>query len=156
MSWAMWLVMGIGLLFVIGMPLLIWRSYVTKDKPRPLLDRSRSYTATVCAAYMGSSYDESASANVQVEYVDADGETQRVWLADVIDDSWVDRFAVGSPWQIYAHNPPHPTPRVVLTEAHEEVWRCGIDMNTNGFGAGYSTGVWPPGPGSPFHLRPRA
>lgn len=154
MSWAIWLVAGIGLLFVIGLPLLIWRSHVTKDQPRPLLDRSRAYTATVLFSSRTSSYDESAVANVEVEYVDAQGETQQVWLADVIDDSWVDRFPVGSQWQIYAHVPPHPTPRVVLTEAHEDVWRCGFDMRTNRFGGGLSLGG-PAGPGSMFHQRPR-
>ncbi|MGO2521514.1 MAG: hypothetical protein ACTH8F_15445 [Microbacterium sp.] len=156
MGWATWLMLGIGVIFVVGMPLLIWRSFVTKDEPRPLLDRSRTYQASVVFAGKSSSFDESAVANVLVEYVDAEGEAQQVWLADVIDDSWVDRFAVGSRWQIYAHDPPHPSPRVVLTEAHNDVWRSGIDMRTNRFGGGLSEGVWPPGPGSPFHLRPRA
>lgn len=104
---------------------------------------------------MISTYDtsdsETAEANVRVEYTDADGETRRSHLAHVIDDLWLARFVVGSVWQIYPFLP--ATTRVVLTEAHDEVWRCG--WNLDGVHIGSQSGPVDVGPGSPCPYRPK-
>ncbi|UOQ57025.1 hypothetical protein MUN78_15385 [Leucobacter allii] len=151
MMWPFWIVIALVALFVIGMPLLIRRAIRDQDRPIPLIDRSRAYPATVIRAF-DTSGAETAEPNVRVAYVDADGEARERYLADVIDDSWLDRFAPGSVWWIHAYSP--ETTRVVLTEAHEEVWRCG--WNVDGVhGLGGSSGPVDVGPGSPFPHRPR-
>lgn len=150
MVWIPWAVVAVSTLFVIGMPLLIWCAIRNQDRPIPLIDRSRAYPATVIGAY-DTSLAESAEVNVKVEYVDAMGETRRVFLADVIDDSWIDSFAPGSIWQIYPYVPAGP--RVVLTEAHDDVGRCG--WNLDGVYSGGQSGPVDAGSGSPFPYRPR-
>ena len=150
MTWTPWAVVLLSVLFVAGMPLIIWRAVRTQDRPRPMIDRSHAYAAKVIATY-DTSWSESAEANVKVEYVDAEGVTQQTHLADVIDRSWLDRFTPGSTWQIYPYYP--ATTRVVLTEAHDDVWRCGY--NLDGVHIGGQSGPVDVGPGSPFPYRPR-
>lgn len=81
----------------------------------------------------------------------AAGETRPACLADVIDDSWLDRFTPGSSRQIYPYTP--ATTRVVLTEAQDEAWRCG--WNLDGVYLGGQSGPVDREPGSPFPYRPR-
>jgi len=150
MTWLGWAVAAVGVLFAVGMPLLIWRAMRKRDRPIPLIDRSRAYPATVVGTY-DTSDSETAEANVKVEYVDAEGATRQTYLADVIDDSWLDRFRPGSVWKIYPYSP--ESTRVVLTEAHDEVWRCG--WNLDGVYMGGQSGPVDRGPGSPFPYRPR-
>lgn len=151
MTWIHGALIAGAALFLIGMPLLIRRAIRDQDRPLPLIDRSRSYQATVIGAY-DTSASETAEPNVQVRYTGADGEDRRAWLADVIHESWLDRFAPGSVWQIYPYSP--ETTRVVLTEAHDDVWRRG--WNVDGvYGLGGNSGPVDIGPGSPFPHRPR-
>ncbi|MGJ0203973.1 hypothetical protein [Leucobacter sp. gxy201] len=151
MTWIHWVLIALGVLFVIGMTVLIRHAIRTQDEPIPLIDRSRAYPATVVGVY-DTSASETADPNVKVEYVVTDGETRQRYLADVIDDSWLDRFALGSVWQIYPYSP--DTTRVVLTEAHDDVWRCGYNVDGL-YGLGGNSGPVDRGPGSPFPYRPR-
>ncbi|WP_097865760.1 hypothetical protein [Streptomyces sp. rh34] len=150
MTWMPWPAALLSALFVILMLLVIWPAIRHPNRQPPLIDRNRAYPATVVRVY-DTSLSDSAEANVKVEYVDADGTTQQTYLADVIDDSWLDRFTPGSIWQIYPYSP--ATTRVVLTGAHNDVWRCGY--NLDGVYMGGMSGPIDVGPGSPFPYRPR-
>lgn len=150
MTWVPWAGAVVGVLFVVGMPMLIWRAIRNRDRPIPLIDRSRAYPARVVDTY-DTSASETAETNVRVEYLDSAGATRLTYLADVIDDSWLDRFTPGSIWQIYPYSP--ESTRVVLTEAHDEVWRCG--WNLDGVYIGGQSGPVDVGPGPPFPYRPR-
>lgn len=149
MSTTAWLVVSGAGAFVLGMTLMIRHAYRNVDRPVPSIDRSRTYTATV--RYVRPPDDGGGTGVVMVDYEDADGETRRAGLGDVIHDSWIDRFEEGSRWQVHAYDPPGP--RVVLTEVHDEVWRCG--WNLDGVHIGGQSGPVDPGPGSPFRHRPR-
>lgn len=144
-----WLVIAGVAGLVLATVLLLRHAQDAAKRPVPVIDRSVSYTATVHHHELGDI--ESGSVIVMVEYEDADGQTRRAGLADVIHHSWIDRFEPGTQWQVYAYTVPGP--RVVLTEAHEDVWRSG--WNLDGVHHGGSRGPVGPGPGSPFPYRPR-
>jgi hypothetical protein len=150
MTWIVWLALALVALFIIGMPLLIWSSRRKQDAPAPTIDRSRAYPAKVIGVYNTSGF-ETAEPNVKVEFVDASGETQRSYLADVIDDHSIGVFALGSTCQIYPYSP--ESTRVVLTQAHDDIWRRGY--NLDGVHIGGMSGPVDRGPGSPFPARPR-
>lgn len=152
MNWGVWATLLVVVLFVAGMPFIIWRAVRSQDRPSPLIDRRRAFTATVVGAY-DNSQSETAEANVQIEYHDALGEKRRAWLGDVIDARSLDRFVPGTQWRIYAFDPPGP--RVVLTQDYEEIERAGWNLDSVYAGSGGLSGPVDPGSGSPFPYRPR-
>ncbi|WP_326698504.1 hypothetical protein OG909_14935 [Streptomyces sp. NBC_01754] len=84
-----------------------------------------------------------------LKYRGIDGAAYDAQLADVIHESWEDRFALGTTWQVYAFRDPGLAETVVfLTEAHEDVWRSGYKLD--GVRIGGEGGPLKPGPGSPF------
>ncbi len=65
------------------------------------------------------------------------------------DETWIDRFAPGTTWEVYAFLDPNLADSVVfLTEAHEEVRRAGYVLD--GVRIGGEGGPLEPAPGSPF------
>lgn len=114
-------------------------------RPLPALDRTARSAQVLFIAD-----DSEGGQSIRVRYVGADGEKHDAELADVIDDSWTDRFTPGSTWQIYAFTDPALAESVVfLTERHDEVWRSGYKLDGVRLG-GESGPVHPVGPGSPF------
>ncbi|MGV2983157.1 hypothetical protein ACNPNP_05550 [Microbacterium sp. AGC85] len=112
--------------------------------PLPALDRTAR-----SARVMFNTDDADGAQSITVQYCGADGEEHEAELADLIDDSWRDRFAPGTTWKIYAFQDPDLADAVVLlTEEHEEVWRDGYKLN--GVRLGGESGAVKPGPGSPF------
>lgn len=113
-------------------------------QPLPTLDKSsRSARVTL------NTEDFEGMQTIAVRYTGTDGENHDAELADLIDDSWLDRFAPGSVWQVYAFRDANLADSVVfLTEDHDEVWRNGYKLNGVRFGA--ENGPIKPGPGSPF------
>lgn len=136
MTWTTWLIIGFALFWALCMVWILWST----SQPLPPLDRV-ARTATVL--YL---FDENDSDAVMVSYVDAHGQTRQAGLADLIHESWLDRFTPGSTWQVYAFRDPQP--RVLLTEAHEDVVRCGYTLS--GIRLGGESGPVRIGPGSPF------
>ena len=114
------------------------------DIPLPALDRTpRTAHVTFNAE------DSEGAQDISVHYQGADGKRHHAELADVIDDSWVERFAPGTKWQVYAFRSPKLANILVfLTEAHDEVWRSGYKLD--GVRLGTESGPVTPGPGSPF------
>lgn len=112
--------------------------------PLPPLDRTPR-TAVVTA----NTEDGEGDQEIVVRYRGADGREHRAELADGIHESWVDRFAPGTTWQVYAFAEADVADSVVfLAEAHEAVWRDGYKLN--GVRMGGESGPLPAGPGSPF------
>lgn len=112
--------------------------------PLPALDRTPR-TARV----MFNTDDADGGQSLTLRYRGADGEKHDAELADLIDDTWLDRFAPGSTWQVYAFRDPRLANAVVfLTEEHEDVWRDGYKLD--GVRLGGEGGPLKPGPGSPF------
>ncbi|MFI6346409.1 hypothetical protein [Streptomyces sp. NPDC050560] len=133
--------MGIGLFTAIaflGVRLQLRR-------PLPALDRTpRS------ARVLFNTDDAEGEQDITLRYRGIDGKDHDPALADLIDDSWRDRFAPGTTWQVYAFGDPKLADTVVfLTEAHDDIWRKGYKLNGVRLG-GESGPVTPPGPGSPF------
>jgi len=68
--------------------------------------------------------------------VEVDGVANDTMIADIVAAESLDRFAVGSVWNVYAfedpmalNNAPGPgRTRVILTEAHDDVIRTGYDL----------------------------
>lgn len=112
--------------------------------PLPALDRTPR-TARV----LFNSDDADGGQSITVRYRGVDGDKHDAELADLIDDSWRDRFAPGTTWQVYAFREANLADSVVfLTEEHEDVWRDGYKLN--GVRLGGEGGPVTPGPGSPF------
>ncbi|GAA5154783.1 hypothetical protein GCM10025768_26500 [Microbacterium pseudoresistens] len=140
-EWAM-VIPGAGTALFTGVAVLgMW--LMTRG-PLPPLDRTPR-TATV----LYNTVDAEGGQDITVRYHGADGSQHEAELADLIDDSWLDRFAEGTTWQIYAFEDAALADAVVfLTEEHDEVWRDGYKLN--GVRLGGEGGPLPPGPGSPF------
>lgn len=116
---------------------------VRTRKPLPALDRT-ARTATVVL-----NANDGESRTLLLRYIGANGLACNAQLADYIDDSWEDTFAPGSEWQVYAFRDPDLADTVVfLTEAHDEVCRCGYVLD--GVRIGGESGPVKRGPGSPF------
>jgi len=84
--------------------------------------------------------------------VDVDGVATDTMIADIVSVDDLDRFAIGSAWNVYVfrdpaalNNDPDRT-RVILTEVHDDVVRAGYDL-------GFYTLHNEPGPGSDLLLR---
>ncbi|GAA4672926.1 hypothetical protein [Gordonia humi] len=93
--------------------------------------------------------DADGRQSIALRYQGVDGEEHDAELADMIDDSWLDRFAPGTIWQVYAFRDPMLATSVLfLTEAHDDVWRNGYKLD--GVRLGGEGGPVRPGPGSPF------
>lgn len=105
-----WVVIIAFLPFAIAAPLIIWRVQATSDRPVPVIDRSRSYLATV--RERGSRSGEAGEpAAVELEYEDEDGTTHQVVVSEVPDDAMLRRFSPGSRWPIIVHAPSSPARR---------------------------------------------
>lgn len=112
--------------------------------PLPALDRTSR-----AARVLFNTDDAEGAQSITVQYSGADGDEHEAELADLIDDSWRDRFAPGTTWQVYAFRDSNLADAVVLlTEEHEDVWRDGYKLN--GIRLGGEGGPLKPGPGSPF------
>ncbi|MDO3333396.1 Uncharacterised protein [Mycobacteroides abscessus subsp. bolletii] len=86
-----------------------------------------------------------------VTYQGRDGKQYEVHLADDVDESWLDRFPIGSTWQVYAFRDTALADTVVfLTEAHDEVLRSGIYLWLGVRGEVHTGQFRKPRPGSPF------
>lgn len=86
-----------------------------------------------------------------VTYTGTDGRRHEVHLADHVDDTWLDRFPIGSTWQVYSFRDPALANTVVfLTEAHDDVWRAGIYLWLGVRGEVRTGQFKKPRPGSPF------
>lgn len=140
----MWTVIGIGALCVVLMIPTFVRMFRATRGPLPALDRTpRTARVTLRAD------DADGGQTILVEYRDEHGQGHDAELADVIHQSWEDRFCPGSRWQVYAFRDPELADSVVfLTEAHDDVWRAGWKLD--GVRIGGEGGPVKPGPGSPF------
>ena len=87
--------------------------------------------------------DEPDTAGLLVETADGQHSAR---LIDVIDESEWGRFAVGSRWWVYVF--PSVPGRALLTEAHEDVLRCGYQLH--GVRIGAEASYRTPMPGSPL------
>lgn len=141
-SW--WGPLGVGVLAVCMGVLAPIGMELAAKAPLPALDRM---PLTARVVLLTDNADDGQC--ILVEYRDARGEGHDAQLADLIDDSWEDRFAPGTTWQVYAFRDPALADSVVfLTEAHEDVWRDGYKLD--GVRLGGEGGPVTPGPGSPF------
>jgi hypothetical protein len=113
-------------------------------RPLPALDRTpRS------AKVLYSAEDAEGRQILTVLYRGHDDNEHKAELADVIDDSWQDRFTRGTTWQVYAFRDPMLADSVVfLTEQHHDIWRSGYKLD--GVRLGSEGGPVKPGRGSPF------
>lgn len=133
-----------GLVVVVVSAWVIIGVYRRTRGPLPALDRtSRSARVIV------NGEDVDGDQILRVEYEGADGAPHEAQLADVVHDSWVQRFAPGTQWQVYAfRDAPFADTVVFLTEAHDDVWRDGFRLD--GVRLGGESGPVKPGPRSPF------
>ncbi|MFB8765853.1 hypothetical protein [Nocardiopsis alba] len=138
MGWEVVLCVLLGVVLVATATTLIGLARTT-SAPLPALDRSPR-TGTVTSIHTS---DETEI--VMVEYVDPAGERHTAGLADLVHDSWMDRFVLGSRWQVYVFR--EPGPRVFLAEAHDDVVRRGYNLDGVRLG-GESGPVHPPRPGN--------
>lgn len=146
-GWApvlMWIVIGVGAVSVLlVIPASVRMARATRG-PLPALDRTPRTARVILHAD-----DADGGQTILVEYRDTGGEGHDAQLAELIHESWEDRFAPGSRWQVYAFRDPEFSDTVVfLAEAHEDVWRDGYKLD--GVRIGGETGPLRPGPGSPF------
>ncbi|MDQ6526782.1 hypothetical protein RB608_24380 [Nocardioides sp. LHD-245] len=114
---------GVGAIVVmIVFTLIVRRAEATIRKPLPALDRT-ARTATV----VGTQPDRGIML-VEVEYTDGDGMVRRECLADVICGPELDRFAIGTTWQVYGFRKPRG--RCLLTETHDDLPRNGYHLDS--------------------------
>lgn len=142
---------GIGIAVASGLGVLIhWMRTRGRDEVAllPALNRTPR-TATVTA---NEEVDVMTGwPGVFVTYRGRDRRRHEVHLADHIDDSWLDRFPVGSTWQVYAFEDPALANTVVfLTEEHDDVWRSGTYLWLGVRGIVYTSRFAKPRPGSRF------
>lgn len=132
---------GVGAMAFTGIAFVGMR--MQTRRPLPALDRTpRDARVTL-------NEDDEDGQNIEVRYRGVDGERHVAELADLIDDSWQDRFAPGTTWQIYAFRDVDLADSVVfLIEQHDDVWRDGYMLN--GVRLGGEGGPLAAGPGSPF------
>ncbi|WP_067431772.1 hypothetical protein [Nocardioides jensenii] len=111
--------------------------------PLPALDRTPRTARVVLNA------DDDEGHTLLLRYRGVDGHKHHAQLADCPDETWIDRFAPGTTWEVYAFLDPNLADSVVfLTEAHEEVRRAGYVLD--GVRIGGEGGPLEPAPGSPF------
>lgn len=111
--------------------------------PLPAIDRTPRTARVILNA------DDGEGHTLLLRYRGVDGRKHHAQLADLPAEDWIDRFAPGSTWQVYAFQDPGLADSVVfLTEAHEDVWRAGYVLD--GVRIGGEGGPLTPGPGSPF------
>jgi hypothetical protein len=128
---------GFALLLIVGM-------WLQTRGPLPALDR-RPRPARVVA----NTDDGEGMQILRVRYVAANGVEYEADLADLIDDTWVGSFELGTIWQVYAFADLRYAEAVVfLTELHDDVWRSGYKFHGVRFSG--ESGPVPRGPGSPF------
>jgi len=126
-------------------------------KTLPALDR-KSRTAIVTGRELFATNPDFDSSMPDYELVavrvDLHGVATDTMIADIIAAESLDRFTLGSTWNVYAFEDPlalnnDPSPdgtRVILTEAHDDVIRTGYDLGRYTMHQG-------PGPGSDLLLR---
>lgn len=144
----MWAFIG---LLVVFSAIAILRAAALTPKPLdtlPAIDRTPR-VATVSANEGTDSV--TGWPGLYVTYQGRDGKQYEVHLADDVDESWLDRFPVGSTWQVYAFRDTALADTVVfLTEAHDEVLRSGIYLWLGVRGEVHTGQFRKPRPGSPF------
>ena len=114
------------------------------SRPLPALDRT---PRTARVMFHGD--DAEGGQSLALRYRGHDGEDHNAELADLIDESWLGRFAPGTTWLIYAFRVRKLADTVVfLTEEHDDVWRNGYKLD--GVRLGGESGPVRTGPGSPF------
>lgn len=134
--------LGVGTMLCAALTFLGLR--MQTSRPLPALDRTPR-----AARVMFNADDADGGQTLTLRYQGVDGEAHDAELADLIDDSWLDRFTPGTTWRVYAFRDPSLANTVVfLTEAHEDVWRDGYKLD--GVRLGGEGGPVKPGPGSPF------
>lgn len=140
----MWIVIGIGTLcLVLTIPTFV-RMFRATRCPLPALDPTPRTARVILHAD-----DAEGGQTILVEYRGSDGQGHDAQLADVIHETWKDRFVAESRWQVYAFRNPELSDSVVfLTEAHDDVWRDGWKLD--GVRIGGEGGPVKPSPGSPF------
>ncbi len=139
-EWA-FLIPGLGAVVFTGLVFVGMR--MQTSGPLPALDRTPREARVIF------NEDDDDGQNIEVRYPGVDGKKHDAELADLIDDSWQDRFAPGTTWQVFAFRDVALADSVVfLTEQHDDVWRKGYKLN--GVRLGGEGGPVTRGPGSPF------
>ncbi|MGC7255618.1 hypothetical protein [Mycobacteroides abscessus] len=93
---------------------------------------------------------EAKTKKVIVDYDGADGKTHTAWLGDLINEASIDRFTPESSWHVYAFADPElADTMVLLTEAHDDMWRSGY-LITGLHGNTEFSSLQQPAAGSPF------
>lgn len=100
---------------------VVRRLEATSRKQLPVLDRI-ARTATV----IGTQHIRDVRL-VEVEYIDGAATVRREYLADVVLGPELDRFAIGTTWQVYGFRKPQG--RCLLTEIHDDLPRNGYDLD---------------------------
>lgn len=130
-----WAVVGISVAFVVltMMFLMVRRAEGTTRNPLPALDRTPR-TATAIGWHPApqsrirfGTDEPRGTRMIEVEYVDDTGAVRRELLADLFAGAELDPFVTGSTWQVYGFEKPHG--RCLLTEAHDEIPRCGYNLD---------------------------
>jgi hypothetical protein len=146
---------------IVGMLTVCFALYIALSSPYckklPALDRRpRTAIVTGRATFNPEPDPDSFTSPYKLVTVrvDLDGILTDTMIADIVAAEDLDRFAVGSVWNVYAfedpvalNNDPEPDrTRVILTEAHDDVIRTGYDL-------GFYTLHDEAGPGSDLLLR---
>lgn len=129
-----WYVYVLGFAVPIGGVLFAMMALRHHLEPLPALDRTPRQAVVAGRTLFRVDDPEMGPVELVTMTLDIDGARLESHLADRIADQSIDQFAIGSVWQVYAFAGPvtHGTStkqnRVLLTEAHEDVYRCGYDL----------------------------
>ncbi|OFV76951.1 hypothetical protein [Rhodococcus erythropolis] len=138
-----WIGIGIAVLTAALLIYMFISLHRATRGPLPALDRTPRTARAVL------SVDDSEGHTILLRYRGVDGHRHSAQLADYPDETWIDKFAPGSTWQVYSFRDPDLAESVVfLTEAHDDVWRAGYVLD--GVRIGGEGGPLKPAPGSPF------
>ncbi|GAB3616396.1 hypothetical protein GCM10027416_09530 [Okibacterium endophyticum] len=138
-----WIGIGIVVLTAVVLTCMSIHLHRATRGPLPALDRTPRTARVILSA------DDGEGHTILLKYRGVDGCKHSAQLADHPDENWIDRFAPGSTWQVYAFRDPDLADSVVfLTEAHNDVWRAGYVLD--GVRIGGEGGPLEPAPGSPF------
>lgn len=131
----LWEIVIIGAAFIIltVFLILVHRAEGTISKPLPALDRTPRIATMIgsrevpqARIYSNSGAPDDLRA-VEVEYLDDAGTVRRETSADLFAGGELDRFTVGSTWQVYGFEKPHG--RCLLSEAHDDLPRRGYNLD---------------------------
>ncbi|MEX3756628.1 Uncharacterised protein [Mycobacteroides abscessus subsp. massiliense] len=121
--------------------------------PLPALDhtpRVARVREVVCQWEHPDTTEEEETRRIIVEYLGGDGRTHVAHLGDLIHESSIDQFTPESSWHVYAFADPElADTMVLLTEAHDDMWRSGY-LITGLHGNTEFSSLQQPAAGSPF------